>query len=67
MGSDLVDDHWLWGDGSVEAIEHTLQTGGMKPKNHTGVMPPDGGAKLSQADVAAVADYVWAISHQKKD
>jgi hypothetical protein len=29
-------------------------------------MPPKGGAELSQADVAAVADYVWAISHQKK-
>jgi hypothetical protein len=27
-------------------------------------MPPMGGAQLSQADVAAVADYVWAISHR---
>jgi hypothetical protein len=24
-----------------------------------------GGAQLSQADLAAVADYVWAIGHQK--
>ena len=27
-------------------------------------MPPMGGAQLSQADVAAVADYVWALGHQ---
>jgi hypothetical protein len=26
-------------------------------------MPPMGGAELSQADLAAVADYVWAIGH----
>jgi hypothetical protein len=24
-----------------------------------------GGTQLSQADLAAVADYVWAIGHQK--
>jgi hypothetical protein len=29
-------------------------------------MPPKGGAQLSQADVTAVADYVWAISHENK-
>jgi len=28
-------------------------------------MPPMGGAQLSQADLAAVADFVWAIGHQK--
>jgi hypothetical protein len=26
-------------------------------------MPPKGGAPLTDADVAAVAAYVWAISH----
>jgi hypothetical protein len=28
-------------------------------------MPPKGGAPLSDSDVAAVAAYVWAISHRK--
>ena len=28
------------------------------------LMPPMGGVQLSQADLAAVADYVWAIGHQ---
>ncbi len=64
VGADLVDGQWLWSDGSVEGITKTIEAGVMKPKNHTGVMPPDGGVQLSQADVAAVADYVWAISHR---
>jgi len=29
-------------------------------------MPPMGGAQLSQADLAAVAGYVWAIGHQNR-
>jgi hypothetical protein len=28
-------------------------------------MPPMGGARLSQAELAAVADYVWAIGHRQ--
>jgi mono/diheme cytochrome c family protein len=36
------------------------------PKDHLGAMPPMGGVQLSQADVAAVADYVWALAHSKK-
>jgi glucose/arabinose dehydrogenase len=64
VGSDLADGKWIWGDGSVQAITRTIDNGVAKPRDHTGVMPPKGGAQLSQADVAAVADYVWAISHQ---
>jgi hypothetical protein len=30
-------------------------------------MPPMDGAKLSQAQVAAVADYAWALAHSKKE
>jgi glucose/arabinose dehydrogenase len=65
MGSDLTSGKWLWGNGSVEAITRTIVQGVPKPKQHTGVMPPMGGTQLSQADLAAVADYVWAIGHQK--
>ena len=64
VGSNLVDNKWSWGDGSVQAITRTIDSGVPKPKDHTGAMPPMGGAQLSQADVAAVADYVWAISHR---
>jgi hypothetical protein len=38
----------------------TIAQGVAKPKNHTGAMPPMGGVQLSKADLAAVADYVWA-------
>lgn len=64
VGSDLADGKFLWSDGSVPGIEQTIDHGVQKPKNHTGAMPPKGGAQLSQAAVAAVADYVWAISHR---
>jgi glucose/arabinose dehydrogenase/mono/diheme cytochrome c family protein len=64
VGSDLTSGKWIWGNGSVQAITHTIENGVPKPKDHTGVMPPKGGAQLSQADVAAVADYVWAIGHR---
>jgi glucose/arabinose dehydrogenase/mono/diheme cytochrome c family protein len=63
VGSDLTGGKWQWGNGSVHAITLTIQHGVPKPKNHTGVMPPEGGTKLSSADLAAVADYVWAIGH----
>jgi glucose/arabinose dehydrogenase/mono/diheme cytochrome c family protein len=65
LGSDLTSGKWLWGDGSVQAIERTITEGVPKPKEHEGVMPPMGGAQLSQADLAAVADYVWAISQKR--
>ena len=64
VGSDLTSGKYLWGDGSVEAIMHTIENGVPKAKEHTGAMPPKGGANLSQADVAAVADYVWALGHR---
>ena len=64
VGSNLIDAKWQWSDGSVQGITQTIEHGVPKPKDHTGAMPPKGGADLSQADVAAVADYVWAISHQ---
>ena len=65
VGSDLTSGKWLWGNGSVKAITRTIAQGVPKPKNHTGAMPPMGGGQLSQADLAAVADYVWALGHQK--
>jgi len=64
VGSDLADGKWLWSNGSVQGITETIEHGVPKPKDHTGAMPPKGGAQLSQAEVAAVASYVWAIGHQ---
>jgi glucose/arabinose dehydrogenase/mono/diheme cytochrome c family protein len=63
VGPDLTSGKWLWGDGSLEAIAQTITNGVPEPKEHLGVMPPMGGVQLSQADIAAVAAYVWAVGH----
>ena len=64
VGSDLTSGKWVWSDGSVASIAHVIRTGVAKPATHTGVMAPSGGIALSDADLTAVADYVWAIGHR---
>ncbi len=63
VGPSLSNGVWVWGDGSLPAITKTITTGVPRPRNYTGVMPPKGGAELSDQDVAAVAAYVWAVGH----
>ncbi len=63
VGSDLTSGRWLWGDGSMQSITQTILHGVPKPKEHAGAMPPEGGTRLSWADLAAVAAYVWTIGH----
>jgi glucose/arabinose dehydrogenase/mono/diheme cytochrome c family protein len=64
VGADLTSGKWLWGDGSLQAITHTIETGVAVPKAHTGGMPPMGGTALSAANLKAVSAYVWALGHQ---
>ena len=64
MGPDLTGGNWQWGNGSLAAIAATIDKGVVKPKHADGAMPPRGGAPLTDADVKAVAAYVWALSHQ---
>ncbi|MGO9133112.1 MAG: c-type cytochrome [Methylovirgula sp.] len=66
VGPDLTTSKWIWGDGSLAAITKIISEGVPKPKNFTGVMPPKGGTPLTDKQVAAVASYVWAISHATK-
>ncbi len=54
---------WLDSDGSLSGITRTITDGVPKPKHFSVPMPARGGAPLSDSDVAAVAAYVWAISH----
>jgi glucose/arabinose dehydrogenase/cytochrome c5 len=63
IGSDLSSGQWLWSDGSLPALIATINAGVLAPKAHSGAMPPRGGAPLSDADVQAVAAYVWAVGH----
>jgi glucose/arabinose dehydrogenase/mono/diheme cytochrome c family protein len=66
VGPNLTSGEWSWGDGSWQAIAATIDKGVMRPKHADGAMPPRGGAPLSEADVKAVAAFVWAISHQSQ-
>ncbi len=64
LGPDLTTGRWLWGDGSLAAITHTIEEGVAEPKEYRSPMPPMGGSQLSKQDLAAVAAYVWALGHQ---
>jgi mono/diheme cytochrome c family protein len=64
LGPDLTGTHWLWGDGSYAAIEKIITTGVPQPKQYRSPMPPMGGAQLSSDQVAAVAAYIWGLSHR---
>ena len=63
VGPDLTSGQWLWGNGSLQSIKQTIRTGVPHPKHYTGAMPPEGGMHLSSRDLAAVADYTWALGH----
>jgi glucose/arabinose dehydrogenase/cytochrome c553 len=64
VGPNLTSGEWSWGDGSWQAIAATVDKGVVSPKHADGAMPPRGGAPLSDADVKAVAAFVWGISRQ---
>jgi glucose/arabinose dehydrogenase/mono/diheme cytochrome c family protein len=64
VGSDLTSGKWLWGDGSLGAIGKTITQGVPQPKQHTGVMPPMGGAQLSPSDVRDLAAYIVALNQR---
>ncbi len=59
----LVSGHFFVSDGSLSGITGTINDGVPKPHDYEVPMPPKGGAQLTKEDVAAVAAYVWAISH----
>jgi glucose/arabinose dehydrogenase/mono/diheme cytochrome c family protein len=65
LGPDLTSGRWLWGDGSLAAITHTIEEGVATPKEYRSPMPPMGGPQLSKQDLDAVAAYVWALGHHR--
>lgn len=67
IGPDLTDQTWLHIDGSYEAIIKRVLSGVDPSESKTGqIMPPKGGSAISDADVKAVAAYVWTLSHKGK-
>lgn len=64
LGPNLTDKEWLNSDGSLPSIEKTVQEGVPKPKKMPAPMPPKGGGQLGDAQVKAVAAYVWSLSNK---
>lgn len=63
VGPNLTDAEWLNTDGSLEGIVKTVKSGVPTPKKAPAPMPPMGGATLNDAQVQAVAAYVYSLSH----
>ncbi len=66
LAPSLVNHQWLWGNGSLQSIEQTVENGVTQPKKYRDPMPPLGGAQLTPPQVKAVAAYVWALNHRKR-
>lgn len=59
----LNDDEWLHIDGSYPQIVELIKTGVSKPVQFPAPMMPRGGTQITDEQVAAVAAYVWTLSH----
>ena len=62
IAPDLTDARWLHGDGTYGFIITVVANGVPKPMHAAAPMPPDGGAKLSMAQVLAVSAFVYSLS-----
>ena len=60
----LVDDDWLWGNGSLEDIQLTLTHGirSADAQARMGNMPAFGDGVLKPTDISLVADYVRSLA-----
>ena len=63
LAPSLRDTDWLNNDGSYEGIVEIVRVGVPQPVEHPGVMPPMGGAQLTEEQIRQVSAYVYAISH----
>jgi mono/diheme cytochrome c family protein len=64
LAPNLTDSIWLNGDGTYQFIVRTVTTGVPVAKQHPDAMPPMGGARLTSAQVQAVAAYVYSLGHK---
>lgn len=60
----LNDGEWLNVSGAYPELVTVINNGVAQPKEHPGAMPPKGGGSFDDAQVRALAAYVFAISHQ---
>jgi predicted CxxxxCH...CXXCH cytochrome family protein len=63
-GPNITGALWLHGPGTYESLIEWVKHGVPATRTYTGeAMPPRGGSPMNEADVRAVAAYVWSISH----
>ncbi len=60
----LNDAAWLNISGQYPEIITIINNGVAAPKQFPGMMPPKGGGSFDDAQVRAIAAYVFALSHQ---
>ena len=62
LGPNLTDAEWLHSNGTYDALVAQITAGVPANKSKSGVaMPPKGGSALTDAQVRAVAAYVWSL------
>jgi glucose/arabinose dehydrogenase/mono/diheme cytochrome c family protein len=66
LGPNLTDGKWLWSDGSLAGIAKSIAAGVPHPKEYRAPMPALGGAQLNDAQVSALAAYIWGASHGER-
>jgi len=67
LGTNLADAQWVHSKGSYDEIVKQITSGVAADKSTTGVvMPPKGGTNITDAQVKAIAAYVWSLSHPAK-
>lgn len=65
VGPDLTDSAWLHHKGEYEEIFAQVVRGISAEESKTGaIMPPRGGSSLTDAELRAVAAYVWSLSRR---
>ncbi|MBM4188912.1 MAG: cytochrome c [Gemmatimonadetes bacterium] len=65
LGPDLTDAKWLHGSGTFLEIVALVKSGTDLANSKTGqIMPPMGGASLSDEQLRAVSAYVWTVSRK---
>lgn len=62
LAPSLRDQDWLNNDGSYDGIVGIVRTGVPQPQEYPGLMPPMGGAQLTDDQINNVAAYVYALS-----
>lgn len=62
-GPSLNDGEWLHIAGEYEQIVAIINSGVTSPRQYPGMMPPRGGGSYDEAQVRAIAAYIYALSH----